>query len=319
VTYLLRLSEPGRDAQRRKERQALVECLGLSHPDAGFADWPGRIVLETSADVQEELAQLHGVVSFSRCQPCALGELESYVVALARANAHGRRSFRVRVRRVGVHPFTSAEKAAELGHAVRLALPGARVDLAHPDVELGVEIRGDRCYVFDAVYPGLDRRARPTPEPPAERRFLVDQMLGRLRAWLRVLGIDAAGTHDQSDGQVLARAVAEERIVLTRDRALARTPGVLVHYVEATRTVDQVREVVAAFALEIRRSHLLSRCTFCNVPVAPIALDDVRGQVPLVARRLYLQFFRCPACARVYWPGDQYQRILAAVGDLVRD
>jgi uncharacterized protein with PIN domain/tRNA(Ser,Leu) C12 N-acetylase TAN1 len=315
VTYLVRLSEPGRDGQRGKERRALVARLRARLPAASVEEGPGRLVVECPIAADEELARLHGVVSFSRCCACRLDELEHCVVALARATVPPGSSYRLRVRRVGAHAFTSSQKAAELGHAVGAAT-GARVDLEHPDVAIGVEIRDDACYVFDAIEPGLDHRPRPTPPGPARPRFLVDQMLGRLRAWLRVLGIDAAGTHDQADGELLARAVDEGRIILTRDRALARVPGVPVHFVRATRAAEQVREVVAAFALRIRRAELLSRCTFCNVLVEPIAKPE---RIPALVARGYERFFRCPRCARIYWPGDQYQRIVQAVGDIIYD
>jgi uncharacterized protein with PIN domain/tRNA(Ser,Leu) C12 N-acetylase TAN1 len=315
VTYLVRLSEPGRDGQRGKERRALAAQLRARLPAASVQEGPGRLVVECAGAADEELARLHGVVSFSRCCACRLDELERRVVELACATVPPGGSYRLRVRRVGAHAFTSSQKAAELGHAVGVAT-GARVDLEHPDVVIGVEIRASTCYVFDAVEPGLDHRPRPTPPGAVPPRFLVDQMLGRLRTWLRVLGIDAAGTHDEADGEILARAVAEGRIILTRDRALAGVPGVPVHFVAATRAAEQVREVVATFALRVGRAELLSRCTFCNVRVEPIASPE---RVPAIVARRYDRFFRCPRCARVYWPGEQYQRIVQAVGDLIRD
>jgi uncharacterized protein with PIN domain/tRNA(Ser,Leu) C12 N-acetylase TAN1 len=319
VVYLVRLAEPGRDAQRGKERRVLRERLRARLPDAGFGEAHGRLVLETTFDALAALAELHGVVSFSRCHKCTLGELQRCVVELARATMRREGSFRVHVRRIGTHPFTSGDKAAELGHAVRAAVPGVRVDLVRPDVDLGVEIRDHDCYVFDSIEPGLDHRARPAPVPPTKARFLVDQMLGRLRTWLRLIGVDAAGSHDQSDGELLAWAVADGRIVLTRDRSLARVPGVLVRYVQATDTAEQVREVVSAFGLVIRRSQLMSRCTFCNVPVEPIDKTALREEVPPAVFGIHERFFRCPSCLHVYWPGHQYARIVAAVGDLVRE
>jgi uncharacterized protein with PIN domain len=143
-------------------------------------------------------------------------------------------------------------------------------------------------------------------------------MLGRLRTWLRLVGIDAAGTHDEADGEVVARAVEQGRVVLTRDRALARVRGATVHYVRALRTAEQLREVVAAFGLVIRREALLSRCTVCNVGVETIAKEELPASVPASVVRLYARFFRCPRCRRIYWPGSQVERILGAIGDLVR-
>ncbi len=59
-------------------------------------------------------------------------------------------SFAVRARRTGQHPFTSQELAGELGAAVleRFASLGLTVDLDTPDVELFVEVRGPRTYLY---------------------------------------------------------------------------------------------------------------------------------------------------------------------------
>jgi uncharacterized protein with PIN domain/tRNA(Ser,Leu) C12 N-acetylase TAN1 len=320
VAYLVRLFEPGRDAQRGKERRALAERLGARVPGVRIRELPGRLFLDGNDDAAAvELERLHGAVSYSACRPCRLAELERAVIELARtAASSGGRTFRVRARRIGAHPFTSTAKAAELGHAVAAALPGLRVDLRRPDFVIGVEIRDDDCWIFDAVEPGLDRRPRPAPGPLPDGRFLVDQMLGGLRTWLRLCGIDAAGTHDQADGDLLRRADEEERILLTRDRALARTPGVRVWYVRATSTGAQLREVLAAFGLVLYRRNLTSRCTFCNLPVEPIAGAEASGRVPDRIVRLY-ELYVCRGCERIYWRGEQYQRVLATVQDLVRD
>jgi uncharacterized protein with PIN domain/tRNA(Ser,Leu) C12 N-acetylase TAN1 len=321
VAYLVRLFEPGRDAQRRKERRALAEQLGARIPGVRIREAPGRLFVDGNDDAAAvELERLHGTVSYSSCRPCRLAELERGVVEVARAAASsGARTFRVRAKRVGAHPFTSTAKAAELGHAVAAAVPGLRVDLVRPDFVIGVEIRDDDCWVFDAVEPGLDRRPRPAPALPPGGRFLVDQMLGGLRTWLRLCGVDAAGTHDQADSDLLRRAEGEARILLTRDRELARTPGVHVRYVRATTTWAQLREVFAAFGLVLRRRDLTSRCTFCNLAVEPIARWEASGRAPERILRLYDELYVCRGCQRIYWRGDQYQRVLATVRDLVRD
>src|SRR5262249_60698368 len=48
-------------------------------------------------------------------------------------------------------------------------------------------------------------------------RFLADCNVGRLARWLRVLGYDAAYEPALPDAQVVARALAERRVLLTRD------------------------------------------------------------------------------------------------------
>jgi hypothetical protein len=56
--------------------------------------------------------------------------------------------------------------------------------------------------------------------PPDGSRFSADVMLGRLARWLRVLGHDTAYETDVDDPDLVARADAEGRVLLTRDRHL---------------------------------------------------------------------------------------------------
>ena len=65
-------------------------------------------------------------------------------------------SFAVRARRTGTHPFTSQELARDLGGDVleRFADRDLKVDLEHPQVELFVEVRGPRTYLYFDRYDG---------------------------------------------------------------------------------------------------------------------------------------------------------------------
>ena len=91
--------------------------------------------------------------------------------------------FAVRARRTGQHPFTSQELAGNLGGAVldRFADRGLKVDLEHPEVELFVEVRGPRTYLY------FDRKDGPggLPLGVAGRLVsLVDGPRGALGAFL---------------------------------------------------------------------------------------------------------------------------------------
>jgi thiamine biosynthesis protein ThiI len=63
-------------------------------------------------------------------------------------------SFALRIRRVGTHSFTSQDLARELGDEVRRAHPDVRVNLTLPDVEIHVEVRHNRAFVFREIWPG---------------------------------------------------------------------------------------------------------------------------------------------------------------------
>lgn len=57
---------------------------------------------------------------------------------------------------------------------------------------------------------------------PLRPRFLVDNMMGRLARWLRVVGVDAGYQHESNPDAIVAKASAEGRILLTRDRKLVQ-------------------------------------------------------------------------------------------------
>lgn len=102
------------------------------------------------------LGRVFGVVSLS---PAAEGHGDIETIrklALEEANRAlpPGASFAVRARRVGTHPFTSTDLAKDLGAAILRACPGARVDLTHPQVEIHVEVRENRGFVFREIWPG---------------------------------------------------------------------------------------------------------------------------------------------------------------------
>jgi uncharacterized protein with PIN domain len=295
VLYIVRFSEAGRDAQpgRRRLLEDLLAELRGRLPEAKLSHSIGRIFVEADVPADETLADLHGVVSFSPCVRCLPSELED---TIARRIGQPRR-FAVRVR-------GSRGQSIAYGRTVLARIPGAQVDLENPEIIVGVE--GD--LVFDRVVAGIDHRdaALPAGEP----RFLVDQMLGRLTAWLRLLGFDATEAHDAADSAILRAARAEGRTLLTQDRALTRVRSVPVVCVRGRDVADQL----ASLALPLDKTRMFSRCTRCNTLVEPVAKETVRDLVPPVAFGLYSDFTRCPACGHVYWQGGHYERILRRLG-----
>jgi tRNA uracil 4-sulfurtransferase len=131
------------------------------------------------------LRRTFGVTSVSPVTevPSDRAAIRDRLLPLADAHLGGGRSFAVRVRRTGSHPFTSPELARDLGSDVldRFGDRGLRVDLGHPEVELFVEVRGPRTYLY------FDRTAGPggLPLGVAGRLVaLVDGPRGALGAYL---------------------------------------------------------------------------------------------------------------------------------------
>ncbi len=143
-------------------------------------------------------------------------------------------------------------------------------------------------------------------------RFLADCNVGRLARWLRALGYDAAYEPRLPDPQVVARALAEDRVLLTRDVDMMRRRVIAGGSVRAVllrddRVQEQVRQVVEELGLVTDRA--LSRCLDCNLELEPRSKSAVLDRLPPHVRATQERFSQCPRCSRVYWPGTHWQRM----------
>jgi uncharacterized protein with PIN domain len=151
------------------------------------------------------------------------------------------------------------------------------------------------------------------PDPGIDPRFFADAMLGRLARWLRILGYDTRYEAHVEDAVLVQRALREERVILTRDRALPeefRVPALVL--VEAERPEEQLRELVTRFGLDTE-GRLFTRCSRCNGVLKPAPRHLIAGRVPPRVLRDHDRFKRCPGCGRVYWEGSHADRIRHAI------
>jgi len=102
------------------------------------------------------LGRVFGIVSLSPATEVHsdLDSLRKAVLSEASRGLSPGQSFALRIRRVGTHSFTSQDLARELGDEVRRAHPDVRVNLTDPDVEIHVEVRHNRAFVFREIWPG---------------------------------------------------------------------------------------------------------------------------------------------------------------------
>ncbi|MGY1690227.1 Mut7-C RNAse domain-containing protein [Geodermatophilus sp. SYSU D01105] len=195
---------------------------------------------------------------------------------------------------------------ATIGHVVQAAgVPLTEVG--------GLRVDGTPAGATERTRPGstveVSEAARPQPLPPGG--FLLDVGLGALARRLRLLGLDAAWSNDADDPDLVARAAAEERVLLTQDRGLlmrrALPSGALVR---GARPDDQLADVLDRFAPPLAP---LTRCTACGALLQPVAKAEIADRLPPGTRRTHDEFSRCPACGRVYWRGAHARRIGAVV------
>jgi thiamine biosynthesis protein ThiI len=131
------------------------------------------------------LSRVFGVTSASRVVevPTERATITARLLELSEPRLRDGVRFAVRARRTGSHPFTSQELARDLGGDVldRFADRHLSVDLEHPQVELFVEVRGPRTYLY------FDRESGPGGLPLGVAGRLVayvDGPRGALGAYL---------------------------------------------------------------------------------------------------------------------------------------
>jgi uncharacterized protein with PIN domain len=148
-----------------------------------------------------------------------------------------------------------------------------------------------------------------------EIRFAADRMLGRLAKWLRILGYDVSyGRHLSGHGLIRA-ARAEGRLILTRDRSLARKHPPPFLFIESNDYVDQLRQV--ARACDFRPGPgLFSRCLLCNSQLQPRAKESVEKLVPPYVFATQEHFSWCDRCQKLYWPATHQQKMLDVLGKI---
>jgi len=176
---------------------------------------------------------------------------------------------------------------------------------------------GDRVSVYPVfesldITPELRVRGQALREP----RFVLDVHLGRLAAYLRMLGLDTAYRNCAADPELVEVSVAEKRILLTRDRGLLMHAAVTHGYwLRETDSRKQAAEVVRRFELA-RWLRPFTRCMACNWPLRPVAKAEVRGRVPSAIAEKFAEFLECANCRRVYWQGSHYARMRRWIAEL---
>jgi uncharacterized protein len=190
-----------------------------------------------------------------------------------------------------------------------LGVPHTEVDfiLANgQSVDFSYRIRnGDKISVYP-VFESIDISPleRLRPAPLREVRFVLDTHLGKLAAYLRMLGLDTAYDRDYTDEQVARLSQDEKRILLTRDRGLLKRNRVIRGYfLRATSPREQLIEVLRRFDLFASISPF-ERCMRCNGLLRPVDKDVIAGRLLPETRDHYEEFRRCPNCDRIYWKGS---------------
>ena len=169
----------------------------------------------------------------------------------------------------------------------------------------GVPHNGDRIEVRPAA-----------PGCPVEARFLLDSHLGRLAAYLRMLGFDCLYDNDYHDDGIADILAEDPHILLTRDRRLLMRKVVQSGYcLRSLEPSEQLVEVVRRFDLSGKTTPF-HRCLRCNHPLEPVNKNTVLDRLQPLTKRYFDEFHLCPACNQVFWKGSHFERMQTLINRL---
>jgi tRNA uracil 4-sulfurtransferase len=210
-----------REFERTLQRNILGQFLAAGKTCRLRADH-GHLYVESDDETEAVrlVRRVFGVTSVSPVEeiPTDLEVIRSRVVRWADPLLANGGSFAIRARRTGSHSFTSQELARDLGAQLMTQWPDRRlsVDLETPTVELCVEVRGPRTYLYSRRFRGPGG----FPLGVAGRVVaLVDGPRGAVGAFLMMkrgcrVSFVTAGTGKSLVGETLSHFDPNARVIL---------------------------------------------------------------------------------------------------------
>ena len=154
------------------------------------------------------------------------------------------------------------------------------------------------------------------PEPLHTPRFVLDVHLGRLAAYLRMLGFDTLYRKDYDDPTLAHVSADEHRILLTCDRQLLMRKQITYGYFVRTRQPrKQLLEILAHFDLYDEQKPF-ARCIHCNGKIKPVDKQEIEDQLLAKTKKYYNNFFQCEKCKKIYWKGSHYLKMQAMINHI---
>jgi len=187
--------------------------------------------------------------------------------------------------------------------------------LGVPHPEIGrVQVKGREGTLNDITEDGDRVEVHPIPDGwPVEPRFVLDNHLGRLAAYLRMLGFDCLYRNDYDDEELAEVVQREGRILLSRDRRLLMRKAVAHGYcLRSLDSLEQLTEVMQRFDLA-DRAVPFHRCLRCNHPLEPVEKAAVLDRLEPLTKLYFDEFQICPACKQIYWKGSHYDRMQSLI------
>jgi len=199
-----------------------------------------------------------------------------------------------------------------------LGVPHTEVDLILVNgvsVDFSYLVRpGDHISVYP-VFEAIDITplVHLRPAPLRKTRFVLDSHLGRLAAYLRMLGFDSLYRNDYEDAILANISAQQKRILLTCDRRLLMRK-IITHgyFVRSRQPHEQVIEVLQRLDL-FNNIKPFTRCMHCNGLIQSVDKKAIEANLLPLTRQHYDTFSQCLDCRKIYWKGSHFQSMLLLV------
>jgi uncharacterized protein with PIN domain len=142
-------------------------------------------------------------------------------------------------------------------------------------------------------------------------KFIVDNNVGKLAKWLRIMGYDTLLFNESDDSRMIAAALAEGRVILTRDtqimkRRVIANGQLKAILVKTDNPEQQMSQIIDTLNLNCHYQPF-TICLECNQTLVKRSKQEVQGLVPPYVLQTQSQYMECQTCHRIYWRGTHWQ------------
>ena len=153
-------------------------------------------------------------------------------------------------------------------------------------------------------------------------RFIVDNNVGKLAKWLRMMGYDVLFFNGSDDSSMVTTALAEDRVILTRNTGIMKrrlvTSGQLKAILITSDKPEMQMKQVLGMLRHGSRVKPFTICLECNQPLVERSRQQVKERVPPYVFKTQDQYMECLVCHRIYWRGTHWQAMNKKLERLVK-
>jgi len=153
-------------------------------------------------------------------------------------------------------------------------------------------------------------------------KFIVDTNVGKLVKWLRMMGYDTLFFNGSDDSHMIATALAEGRVILTRDtqimkRRVVASGQLKTVFIQSDEPERQIQQVINTLDLDCQ-FRPFDICLECNQPLLERNKQQVKDLVPPYVFQTQSQYMECPSCHRIYWRGTHWEAMTKKLERYIR-